>query len=264
MSIDNRRWHFLDSGFRTGAENMGCDETLAQLLLHGGLLPAVRLYRWRPWAISLGRNQNIDEIDTAKAAQDGVDVVRRPTGGRAILHAEELTYSVVMPAPRGTVLDAYNSISSALVQGLSLYGAEVTLARSQPHFPTAYRSASSIPCFSASARYEIEWRGRKLVGSAQRRYGSGRTEIVLQHGSILCGPAHRQLVRYVSVDNESITDEIAHSLEERTTDLSEVLSRPVVIEDLALCIRRGFESAWGISFSALSHSSMEEPSHAAP
>jgi lipoyl(octanoyl) transferase len=263
MKSGSSRWHFLDSGFCTGAANMECDETLAQLLMRGEILPTVRLFRWRPWAISLGRNQNIDEIDIGRAATDGIDVVRRPTGGRAILHAEELTYSVVMPAPRGTVLDAYNAISSALVHGLLLYGADVTLARSQPNFPTAYRNPSSIPCFSASARYEIEWKGRKLVGSAQRRYGSGGTEIVLQHGSILCGPAHRQLVRYVAVQDASVEGEIARSLEERTADLTQILSRAVVVEDLVQCIRRGFESAWGITLSPLSHSSIDEISHVA-
>ena len=168
-------------------------------------MPALRLYRWRPWAVSLGYHQREDHLIAERLRADGIDIVRRPTGGRAILHAEELTYSVVMSVAGQGVLHVYNAISRALVRGLRHLDVEVSLQRSQPNFPEAYRHASSIPCFASSARYEIEWRGRKLVGSAQRRYLADGKEVVLQHGSILCGPAHLNLVDYLRLPEEDLT-----------------------------------------------------------
>ncbi|MCK5571442.1 MAG: lipoate--protein ligase family protein [Bacteroidetes bacterium] len=211
-------------------------------------LPVLRLFRWRPWAISLGYNQDRDEIDADACSRDGVDVVRRPTGGRAILHAEELTYSVVMPAGRKGVLQVYHEISRALVRGLALFGVEARLQRSQPDFVEKYRRPSSVPCFATSARYEIEWGGRKLVGSAQRRFSGEAGSVVLQHGSILCGPAHQQFSRYLRLERESVREQIDHELRGKTVDLSTILGHRVETDRLAACIRQGFELEWNISF----------------
>ncbi len=210
--------------------------------------PSLRLYRWQPWAISLGHHQSPDDLDLARCAAEGIDVVRRPTGGRAILHAEELTYCVVMYTGRRAVLTVYNDISRALVRGLKLFGVEVTLQKSQPNFPEAYRHASAIPCFTSSARYEIEWRGRKLVGSAQRRYGDGERDVVLQHGSILCGPAHKRLTDFLRVPDHAVIDRVRREMEEKTVDLREITGSGVALDRLAGCIKRGFEEEWGIQF----------------
>jgi lipoyl(octanoyl) transferase len=241
-------WQYVDAGELTGAENMRIDETTASALSSGRGLPTLRLYRWHPWAISLGFNQHIDDIDIERTAADGIDVVRRPTGGRAILHAEELTYSVVMEAGRKGILQVYNDISSALVHGLALYGVDVALQKSQPNFRETYKQPSSIPCFSSSARYEIEWNGRKLVGSAQRRYNEGGGNVVLQHGSILTGRAHRRLADYLAVRDEAVLARVRQDLAERTTDLGEITGARVDIARLATCIRRGFEEAWETAF----------------
>ncbi|HXG01403.1 MAG TPA: lipoate--protein ligase family protein [Bacteroidota bacterium] len=243
------QWHFLDVTEHSGAANMQYDERLARALQSGAGMPTVRLYRWRPWAISLGFNQDLSQINLQRAREDGLDVVRRPTGGRAVLHAEELTYCVVMFAEGKTVLEVYNAISRALVRGLRRYGADVDFTKAQPDFREHYRHLSSIPCFTASARYEIEWRGRKLVGSAQRRFRSfsnGR-EIVLQHGSILLGPAHKRLVDYVILDDDA-RSALKAELHEKTADLSSIIHRTVELDDLSECLRKGFEEEWGISF----------------
>jgi lipoate-protein ligase A len=227
---------------------MALDEQCARLLQSGAGSPLLRLFRWSPWAVSLGYNQNPQDIDTPACRRDGIDVVRRPTGGRAILHAEELTYSIVMVAGRRSVLDVYNAISSALVRGLALHGVSVSLQKSQPNFPETYRHASSIPCFTSSARYEIEWHGRKLVGSAQRRFSGGERDVVLQHGSILCGPAHLRLSDYVRVEDGSVLDRLRHEMVTRTVDLAEIEQRSVDLDALASSVRRGFELEWGIRF----------------
>lgn len=243
-------WRFIDTGKNTGSFNMQFDEQLARNLLVSSGVPTVRLFRWNPWAISLGFNQDISKIDVVRCAADGIDVVRRPTGGRAVYHAEELTYSVALCADGRSVLEIYNAISKALVQGLRLFGVNATLSRSQPDLRVHYRNLSSIPCFTASARYEIEWRGKKLVGSAQRRFRNHETgnDIVLQHGSILVGPAHRDLTEYLILPDEHAREHLNKELVEKTAELSHIMQKEVVMEDLAHCVRRGFEEEWNINF----------------
>ena len=241
-------WNFSATGQNTGEFNMQFDEMLVRRLLEGQGLPTVRVYRWNPWAISLGYHQDISDIDVSLCQRDGIDVVRRPTGGRAILHAEELTYSVVMPADRRGIHQVYNEISKALVEGLREFGVPVSLQRSQPDFARMYKNPSSIPCFSSSARYEIEWNGRKLVGSAQRRYSGMGGDVVLQHGSILCGPAHRRLADYLVLPDDSVRESVQSGLDERTADLREASGMPVDVEELSDCLRKGFERTWGVTF----------------
>ncbi len=228
---------------------MELDEHLARQMQDDPEMPPVlRLYGWRPWAISLGHHQSEADIDFARCSSQGIEVVRRPTGGRAILHAEELTYCVVMPAGRRSILDVYNDISRALVAGLHRFGVDVTLQKSQPDFRAEYRKTSSIPCFASSARYEIEARGRKLVGSAQRRFTGGERDVVLQHGSILCGPAHRKLPEFLhSADPEAIA-EVQRILHDHTIDLGSLLGNPVDLPLLAESIREGFSREWGVRF----------------
>ena len=245
------KWLFIDTGENTGSFNMQFDEDSARALLDGSGVPSVRLFRWKPWAISLGFNQDISNIDVERCTINGIDVVRRPTGGRAVFHAEELTYSVAMPANGKTVLEIYNEISKALVKGLRLFGVNVTLSRSQPDLREHYKNPSSIPCFTASARYEIEWRGKKLVGSAQRRFRNQTTgeEVILQHGSILTGSAHRGLIDYLFLSDEKTRPDLANELREKTTEVSTIKQSEVDMNELAICIRRGFEEEWQLTFS---------------
>jgi lipoate-protein ligase A len=227
---------------------MALDEFLARQMVKQEGKPILRLFRWKPWAISLGYNQSPADLNPAACRRDGIDIVRRPTGGRAILHAEELTYSVVMRAGRRSILQVYNAISAALVRGLGLFGVEVSLQKSQPNFAEAYRHASSIPCFTSSARYEIEWNGRKLVGSAQRRFGEETDDVVLQHGAILCGPAHRKLGDYLAIRDLAVIARVRRDMEEKTVDLAAITGHVVDSAHLAVCIRRGFELEWGVQF----------------
>jgi lipoate-protein ligase A len=245
--MEKSDWTILDTGEAPGSSNMDLDERLARRLAEGSGGQVLRLYRWRPWAISVGYHQPAGELDLDRCRADGIDIVRRPTGGRAILHAEELTYCVVMRAGRRSILEVYNAIGSALVHGLGLYGVQASLQKSQPDFVSEYRNRSSLPCFSSSARYEIEWQGRKLIGSAQRRFSEGSGDVVLQHGSILCGPAHRRLVDYV-IANGTTREGMRRALTEKTADLAEISGRKPDMQRLAECIRRGFEESWGISF----------------
>ena len=180
-------WKFLNEGENSGGFNMKRDLDIA-----GNISPdetVLRLYRWKPYCISLGANQIKNEIDFKKTDEAGIDVVKRPTGGRAILHAEELTYAVIMPLSEGSsARNIYRDINLALLEGLKKFDirlAEAGLEENQPDFPEIYRKESkSTLCFAVSAKNELKFGGKKLVGSAQRKLG----RVILQHGSALsCG-----------------------------------------------------------------------------
>mgnify|MGYP000932861118 CR=1 FL=1 len=238
------RLEFVDTGEQTGAFNMDFDVRHAELVDAGLATPMLRVYNWKPWCISLGRHQDIAEIDQERTAAAGYEIVRRPTGGRAILHAEELTYSVIMPSEDRGIMEVYRQISEALTAGLQLLVPEIDIAKAQPNFQKLYREAGSIPCFSSSARYEIEFDGKKLVGSAQRRIGN----TVLQHGSILIGEAHLALADFLAVDEE-VREQLRHDMREHTVTLQEILGRPLHRNEVRDALITGFSHAWGVDVS---------------
>jgi lipoate-protein ligase A len=241
-------WRFENTGIHSGVFNMEYDIALARALVNGVGNPTIRVYAWQPFAISLGWNQSMDEIDLAKSSASGIDVVRRPTGGRAILHSEELTYSVVMRVKGKNVFTVCDDISKALVTGLQELGALVTIEKSQPHFPSLYRTTSAVACFSSTGRYEIKYHGKKLIGSAQRRYGTDNgEEVVLQHGSILLGPGHKRMVEFLNFPSEGDRDALRRELNEKTTEISTVLNRVIAFEEIAEAILQGFQKAWSIA-----------------
>ncbi len=240
-------WRFLDTGERSGAFNMALDEQLAIDLRAGRGSPTIRLFGWKPWAVSLGFNQSENEIDNEKCERDGIDVVRRPTGGRAILHARELTYSVVMFGAGKSVSTVYHEIGRAVVRGLRLFGVNAELAKPTPAKP-AFTSRRQVPCFASVGRYEICVEGKKLVGSAQRRYGGcGEGDVVLQHGSILIGPEHRKLAEYIVSKRHGSSEEVALAMGERTIEIEDIVGREIELEAMSDCIKRGFEEEWEIS-----------------
>ncbi len=238
---------------------MSYDERLARSLLVSDHAFVVRVYGWQPPAISLGWHQDVNEIDVARAASAGIDVVRRPTGGRAILHSDEVTYSVVMVALQKGVLSLYQSISEALARGLRALGAPVVLEKSQPLVPSLYRSSSSVACFASAARYEIQIGGRKLVGSAQRRYArpDGR-EVVLQHGSILLGDDHLRIVDFMKHLNGDRRARLKEELRDKTIDLTSALGRRMQSAEVISVLKQGFEDEWGIAFSTAEEPEVSE------
>ena len=162
------------SGPLPGALNMAIDTALASALDEGRIGPTVRFYGWQPHALSLGYHQDAAEVDAALLAERGIDLVRRPTGGKAILHAHEVTYCAVFPLEGTSPRELYRSINESLIRGLRLVGVEASLSGTSDDLRTIYREAASVPCFTSSARSELLVDGRKLVGSAQRRQGGCR------------------------------------------------------------------------------------------
>lgn len=167
----------LDHGPAPGARNMAVDEALMSAARSGEV--TLRFYGWRPACLSLGRNQRArGRYDRDAAARRGIDIVRRPTGGRAVYHDRELTYAVTAPAGLwGGLRPSYRRINRALLRGLSLLGAPVEEASGGGRSP----GPSLRACFQDALDGEIQAGGRKLVGSAQWREDG----VLLQHGSVL-------------------------------------------------------------------------------
>lgn len=237
-----KTWHYIDSGEHNGRYNMGLDEQLAKEVGTGQRPSLLRFFRWKPYCISLGKHQKLTDIDVEKALQDGIDTVYRPTGGRAILHAEELTYSVVFKEDLpGGIEETYRMISEALAEGIRAFDIPAALNPTQPDFKQWYRQPSSKLCFSSSARYEIQVHGKKLVGSAQRRMAGA----VLQHGSILMGPFHRRLPDYLHAP-EPVKELMREMMNEKTTETG--CYRDISVEALKHSIRQAFEKVFHIQF----------------
>lgn len=238
-------WQLLKTGRSSGHFNMDFDLNLAQTCKPNEAF--FRLYQWQPYCISLGANQNYDDINIAKANRDNIEVVKRPTGGRAILHAEEITYSVVMPINLLTPKEIYEKISSALIKGLELYNpllADSELEKLQPNFPQILKQPSGVLCFGSTAKNEVKFAGKKIIGSAQRKLNN----VVLQHGSILCGKLHRNLIKFINSDEETKrTLEI--ELTQKTIEIETILNEHVDYEKLEESLVKGFEDQWEIRFS---------------
>ena len=207
--------------------------------------PVLRVYQWKPYCISLGANQDYNSVDQKKISGDGFDIVKRPTGGRAILHAEELTYSVVYPVSEDkTPKQIYREINLALKNGLKLYNSlfeKLELEHSQPHFPTFYKDTKSTLCFAVSAMNELNYRGKKVVGSAQRKIGN----VILQHGSILCGSFHKRILDYLNLPEEKL-EEIKNEIEQTTTELQAILDEKINYQKLSNAIKEGFENHFNV------------------
>jgi|ERR1041385_2744735 lipoate-protein ligase A len=238
------KWQFLNTGFHSGIFNMDFDEALALRLKRGTCPPVLRVYGWEPHTISIGFNQNIEDFDIAALQRRGIGIVRRPTGGRAILHAHELTYSVVINSAQQSPKEFYRRINEGLLQSLRRLDISADLTENDDNFRNLYREPSSLPCFASSAKNEIQFEGKKLVGSAQRRYGN----VILQHGSILLGPQHRQIVDFIASYVENSRNVIEETLLHHTSDAESILGRYVSFEETADCIKKGFEEALDITF----------------
>ncbi|MBI1802932.1 MAG: lipoate--protein ligase family protein [Ignavibacteriae bacterium] len=244
-------WKFLNTGFHSGSFNMEFDEALAGQFDSSRDDALLRIYGWKPYAISLGIHQRMEDFDLQRLSDEGIDIVRRPTGGRAILHAHELTYSIVMSAGDRGVREVYRYIGRGLLEGLNILGISAQLSEDDERLTTPLSNPASIPCFSSSAKCEIRFEGKKIVGSAQRRYGT----IILQHGSFLLGTEHKRITEFLAQHVQSARSVLEDHLEQRTIEAETILERAVTFDEAAACIRNGFERAWNMTFteSSLTH-----------
>jgi lipoate-protein ligase A len=237
-----RSWTlWLDLAGRPGWQNMAMDQALLERAASGERW--LRLYRWAPHCLSFGRHEPaVRRYDRERVATLGLDVVRRPTGGRAVWHAEELTYAVATPhALLGGLRAAYEEIHRMLLDALRRLGARGELA---PRAPTP--ALGSGACFASPVGGEVVIAGRKVVGSAQLREG----DAMLQHGSILL-QGSQDVVRTVTRDEvRTVTrDEVPRDL---AGPIAGALGRPPAIEEAAEAVATAAAGRWGGSWEPVS------------
>lgn len=223
---------------------MALDESILEHLGRGEALPTLRLYAWDPACLSLGHAQSSADVDMKRLQERGWEVVRRATGGRAILHTDELTYSVIGntddPLLAGGVLESYNRIAQALLLAVKRLGLAVEMKEGKAN-PSV---APNPVCFEVPSTYEITVDGKKLIGSAQARKKEG----VLQHGSLpLTGDLTRICQALVFV-NEGAREEASMRLLTRATTVESALGYPVNWEMAAQIFIQAFEDQLGLCF----------------
>lgn len=223
----------VDSGFLSGQENMKLDQQqLHKVAKDEHILPQIRFYGWKPWAVSIGANQNIESINLDECVKRNIAVVRRPTGGRAVLHANEITYCLVTRLhPSYTIHNYYFAIHQCILKALDtiLGNSAITYQKSQPHFRELYQNtkSGSVACFAASARYELLANGKKIVGSAQRVYNN----TLLQHGSILLNDGHEKIIELIAATSLEEKNQLQKTLQSHSITLSEINNVPVTYAD---------------------------------
>ena len=237
-------WRLLLTPPARGAWNMAVDESILESIYRGDSLPTLRLYSWTPACLSLGQAQPYADVDSVRLRERGWEVVRRITGGRAILHTDELTYSVSGPAENpilaGSVLESYSRLAQALLQAVQSLSLPVEMKEGK-----ADESGKTNPvCFEVPSTYEITVNEKKLIGSAQARKKEG----VLQHGSL---PLHGDLTRITQAlvfKDEFSRQNAADRLLDRATTVESALGVEVDWETAARSIVHAFEAELGIQF----------------
>ena len=238
-------WRLINTGVSDGAANMAIDEAIMRSVAEDRSPPTLRFYGWAPPCVSVGYSQSVrKEVDLDRCRERGYTWVRRPTGGRALLHIDELTYSIVAPQGEarvaGDIITSYRRLSLGLVEGLrTLHGGVVQADRME----TDGGLEKSAACFDVPSHYEVTAYGRKLVGSAQVR----RNGVVLQHGAL---PLEGDISRLVDVLVLPEPDRVAlrDKLLERAIALDVVVGRVVPFDEAVEALIRGFGSALNLEF----------------
>lgn len=246
-SPDRPVWLYIVSEPATGAENMALDEALLLARRAGRLPPVLRFYSWTGPTLSIGRFQRLREnFDLALCGERGVPIVRRPTGGRAILHHPgEVTYGVIaskgsFPFSQGDggILAVYSQIHGALVAGLRRLGLRASIREQSPRWP---ETGAGIGCFEQAYRHEVFAVGRKVVASAQRR----QDDLFLQQGTIPLTAEGARLAELV-LGSPGLRVTLARDLRERTGALGHLLQREVTFSEVMEELIAGFREAWGV------------------
>lgn len=235
INLFGKKTKFIDSGFCEPQFNMDFDLSLVNQL-DTETEAYFRIYAWKPYAISLGMNQDENEINVKNLDEYGFRIVRRPTGGRAVFHANELTYSYITKLDKFNKSQAYELVHIEFDKILKSIGINSDFVKSNSDFQNIYKSSESRSiCFASSAKYEIEIAGKKLIGSAQRVIG----DALLQHGSIPIDSTHLDIVKYLNTDNPTRLKELLSS---KSTSISEQNSNIKNYNEFADIIHNNFKN----------------------
>jgi len=219
------QWRLLKTGFKNAYSNMAIDKAILVAASEGKVPPTVRFYGWNPPAISLGYFQSVtDEVDIQACGRFGVEYVRRITGGGAVFHEKELTYSIVVPeshpAIPKNIMESYGRICGAVMHGLSHLGIDSEYAPIN----------------------DIITGGRKISGNAQTR----KYQTVLQHGTVMMDVDVEKMFSVLKVPNEKIKDKLIADVKQRVTSIKHQLSKEISFTEVARAMKIGFEEEFHI------------------
>ncbi|MDQ0975933.1 lipoate-protein ligase A [Neobacillus niacini] len=241
-------WRFIDSGNCSPSFNMALDEALLDWHSEGKFPPVIRFYGWDPATLSIGYFQKVEkEIDLEAVKAHELGFVRRPTGGRGVLHEHELTYSVIVsedhPEMPTTVTEAYRVISEGILKGFHQLGLEAYFAVPRTDEErSALKNPRSAVCFDAPSWYELVVEGRKVAGSAQTR----QKGVILQHGSILLDLDEDKLFSLFKYPSERVKDRMKSAFKSKAVAINEISSRKITLEEAKEAFYKGFAEGLNI------------------
>ncbi|CAM3765687.1 biotin/lipoate A/B protein ligase family protein [Marinicrinis lubricantis] len=247
-----KEWRFIDSGNSSPEMNMAIDEAILTAHSEGKVPPTLRFYGWNPASLSIGYFQKAEEeVNFSELNEKGIGFVRRATGGRAVLHDQELTYSIIIneetPGLPKTVNEAYKVLSMGLLEGfkeLQLDAKMVNLASEEEK--AKYATAGSAACFDSPSWYELVVEGRKIAGSAQTR----QKGVVLQHGSILLELDVELLFSLLRFPSERVRDRLKASFRDKAVAINDIKRQvgqaPAQLDELREAFRIGYEKGMDV------------------
>jgi lipoyl(octanoyl) transferase len=241
-------WRFLDTGNSSPSFNMALDEALLDWHSEGKIPPVIRFYGWNPATLSVGYFQKVEkeiDMETVKAHQLGF--VRRPTGGRGVLHEHELTYSVIVsedhPEMPRSVTEAYRVISEGILKGFHHLGLEAYFAVPKTaEERDALKNPRSAVCFDAPSWYELVVEGRKVAGSAQTR----QKGVILQHGSILLDIDEEKLFSLFKYSNDRVKERMKKAFKDKAVAINAISPRRITLDEAKEAFYKGFAEGLNI------------------
>lgn len=241
-------WGFIDSGKCSPAFNMALDEALLDWHSEGKIPPIVRFYGWNPATLSIGYFQKVEkEINMEEVQKLGLGFVRRPTGGRGVLHEHELTYSVIVteeyPHMPKTVTESYRVISEGLLKGFHHLGMEAYFSVPQTvEEKDSLKNPRSAVCFDAPSWYELVVEGRKVAGSAQTR----QKGVILQHGAILLDLDEDKLFSLFKYSSERVREKMQKAFKSKAVAINDIRKERVSLEEAKQAFKAGFQDGLNI------------------
>ena len=222
----NEEWRLLITENNSASTNMAMDRAELVAISEGRAPPTVRFFTWKPPAISIGYFQSLEEeVDLDVCKEYGVDYVRRITGGGAVFHDKELTYSIVIPEDHTqipkNIMESYGRICGAIIKGLKQLGIESRYAPIN----------------------DIETDGKKISGNAQTR----KAKTVLQHGTILMDVDVERMFSLLKVPNEKIRDKLISDVKQRVTSVKHILGEEISFKNVAESMKIGFEEEFNVT-----------------
>ncbi|QFF99418.1 lipoate--protein ligase family protein [Psychrobacillus glaciei] len=258
--MEKTKWYFINSGPCSPSYNMALDEALLDWHSEGLIPPVIRFYEWNPATLSIGYFQSVEkEIDLEAVERLGLGFVRRPTGGRGVLHEHELTYSVIVsekyPDMPATVTEAYRVISEGLLLGFQNLGLDAYFSVPDTEEKKIdLKKPKSAVCFDTPSWYELVVEGKKVAGSAQTR----QKGVILQHGAILLDLDEDKLIQTFKFASNEVRDRVKASLSKKAVAINKISQSPVSIDECKIAFKHGFEDALHIDLVEITLSEAQE------